>query len=152
MCGGLEFLKRKSEEGSLGLLPPDFEIIRVTFPNPKAALRVDSDKDLWLPWGRRKEEAGDWPEGGWARAESLTKAYWTRWEPELMTLFPSRWMEKDRGGKSHWFELESGLGIACLSLQAAPGRPLYVVTVAAPPDFLDIHDRMPRIVAGFEVR
>ena len=146
MCGGLEFKRPKSMEGSLGLLPEEYEIVRVLFPNPKAALLVDAAQSLWLPWGRRKEQPGDWPEGGWARFESLDKRFWTRWDPEPLLIHPFRWMEKDPRRVSHWFELEPGQGIHLLCLRAAPGRPVYVVTVPSTGGFEEIHDRMPRLV------
>jgi hypothetical protein len=123
--------------------------IKVFFPNPKAALLVDPETDLWLPWGRRKEQPGDWPEGGWARQESLAKPYWRRWRPVHVIVRPVRWMEKDRQRASHWFELAEGQGILCLRLEAAPGTPLYVVTSVATGDYLaDIHERRPVIVGG----
>ncbi|HJU83505.1 MAG TPA: hypothetical protein VJ600_04795 [Holophagaceae bacterium] len=146
MCGGIEFRRRRPRlEGDLGLLDPEEETIRVLFPNPKAALLVDPDQGLWLPWGRRKEQPGDWPEGGWARAESLDKAYWTRWDPQPFTLHAARWMEKDPVGRSHWFELGAD-GIRCLRLAKAPGTPVYVVTEPSKGDFVEIHDRMPVIL------
>jgi hypothetical protein len=161
MCGGLEFQKRSSRltqpeliEGIRGS-GAGVDAVRVFFPSPKAAIpverefRVDGESDLWLPWGRRKEEPGDWPEGGWARAESLGKAYWTRWAPAEVVIRPSRWMEKDRQKKSWWFDVEPGTGILCLRLDKAPGTPLYVVTEAATGDFLaDIHHRIPKLVQG----
>ena len=143
MCGGLQF-KRKKVQQDLGLLEPEDELITVTFPNPKAALLVDADRDLWLPWGRRKEQAGDWPEGGWAREESLAKPYWTRWAPEPLWIIPARWMEKDPTRRTHWFDLAPGEGIRCIRLAGAAGSPLYVVTVPATGAFrAEIHERMP---------
>lgn len=146
MCGGIEFRRRRPRlEGDLGLLDPEEETIRVLFPNPKAALLVDPEHDLWLPWGRRKAQEGDWPEGGWARAESLEKAYWTRWAPQPIVLRAARWMEKDASGRSHWFELGAD-GIRCVRLDKAPGSPVYVVTEPSHGDFVEVHDRMPVIV------
>lgn len=155
MCGGLEFQKRSARltqpeliEGIRGS-GAGVDAVRVFFPNPRAAIQVDPDSDLWLPWGRRKEEPGDWPEGGWARAESLGKTFWTRWAPAEVVIHPSRWMEKDPARKSWWFEMEAGTGILCLRLDRAPGSPLYVVTEAATGDFLaDIHHRIPKLVQG----
>lgn len=155
MCGGLEFQKRAARltqpeliEGVRGT-GAGTDAVRVFFPSPKAALLVDPEADLWLPWGRRKEEPGAWPEGGWARMESLGKAYWTRWDPVEVVIHPLRWMEKDPRRKSWWFDLEPGTGILCLRLEKAPGTPVYVVTEAATGDFAtDIHDRIPRIVQG----
>lgn len=148
MCGGLQF-KRKKVQQDLGLLEPEDELVSVYFPNPNAALLVDPARDLWLPWGRRKAQPGDWPEGGWARAESLAKPYWTKWEPEALWIHPVRWMEKDPARRSHWFELGPGEGIRCLRLLGAPGTPLYVVTEASTGDFkAEIHDRIPVIGRG----
>lgn len=121
--------------------------IRVFFPNPKAALLVDPEQDLWLPWGRRKDQPGTWPEGGWARQESLSKPFWQRWKPVSIIVHPTRWMEKDPGRTSHWFELRADQGILCLRLDGAPGSPVYVVTAAASGDYLaEIHDRVPVVV------
>jgi len=151
MCGGMEFThhpERLSEEewrsAVRGSGAGADKFIRVFFPNPKAALRVDPAQDLWLPWGRRKEQPGDWPEGGWAREESLEKAYWKRWDPQPVTVHPARWMEKNRQRVSCWFELPEGQGILCLRLDAAPGQPLYIVTRPATGEYLaEIHDRAP---------
>lgn len=135
MCGGLEFQKRNGEP------------VRVLFPNPKAALLVDQALNRWLPWGRRKEEPGDWPEGGWARYESLNKGYWRRWGSERALVWPVRWMEKDRQRKSHWFDMPPGHALVGLVLTKAPGTPIYVVTSQADGGYLaDIHDRIPKLV------
>ncbi|HWQ08209.1 MAG TPA: hypothetical protein VN436_03850 [Holophaga sp.] len=120
------------------------KLVRVYFPNPKAALLVDPGAGLWLPWGRRREQPGDWPEGGWAREESLGKPYWRRWNPEVVVVRPLRWMEKDHTRTSRWFDLDPGQGILCLCLMAAVGTPLYVVTRPAGGDYLaEVHDRIP---------
>ena len=145
MPGGVEFMRVKPTEG-LGLLEPEPEIIRVLFPNPKAALLVDPDLNLWSPWGRRGEQPGDWPDGGWAREESLEKAYWTRWKPEPFVLRAHRWMEKDHAKRSHWCEVPGGEGILCLRLKAAPGEPAYMVTQASFGDYAEIHPRMPKLL------
>lgn len=135
MCGGLEFQRRSGET------------VKVLFPNPKAAMLVNQPMNLWLPWGRRREEPGDWPEGGWARYESLNKGYWRRWGSERVLIWPIRWMEKDRQRSSQWFELPPGHAMVCLRLTKAPGTPLYVVTSEADGDYLaDIHDRIPKLM------
>lgn len=144
MCGGMEFKRRKELQGGLGIVEAEEEVVRVLFPNPKAALRLDEASDLWLPWGRRAGQPGDWPEGGWARAESLGKAYWTQWDPVELLLRPARWMEKDPFRTSHWFDASGP--IRAVRLARAPGTPVYVVTVPAPDDFAPIHPRMPEIL------
>ena len=145
MPGGIEFKRRKAIEG-LGLLEAEEEVIRVLFPNPKAALLVDPDRNAWSPWGRRKEQPGDWPEGGWAREESLQKTYWTHWDPEPFVLRAHRWMEKDHAKRSHWCEVPEDEGILCLRLRAAPDMPAYMVTQESHGDYAEIHARMPKLV------
>lgn len=152
MCGGFEFLRHPERLAEEELLPAlrgtgaGLAVIRVTFPNPRAALRVDPEQDLWLPWGRRRGDPGDWPEGGWARRESLDKAYWQRWRPVPVCIRAHRWMEKDYTRTSRWFDLE-GRAVLCLRLDAAPGTPLYVVTEPAVGAYLaEVHGRAPVIV------
>ena len=144
MCGGMEFKLRRPQVGGLGLIEAEEETLRILFPNPKAAVPLGDG--LWAPWGRHSEQPGDWPEGGWARAESLAKAYWTRWDPAELLLRPVRWMEKDPARKSHWFVLDGA--IRAVRLLKAPGTPVYVVTIPSPPDFASIHPRMPQILQG----
>lgn len=153
MCGGMEFRKRahRMEPGDLFAAirgsGAGVQDIQVFFPNPRAALLVDAERDLWLPWGRRKGQPGDWPEGGWARSESLTRPYWRRWAPVEIVVRPARWMEKGHDRTSHWFELREGQGILCLRLDKAPGTPLYVVTEPSAGGYLaEIHDRIPVIL------
>lgn len=157
MCGGFEFARHPERLNDrqwnqavrlsgAGFEAFDFRTTKVYFPNPRAAILVDPEQDLWLPWGRRKNQPGDWPEGGWARHESLDKPYWQRWQPEPVTVHPLRWMEKDRTGRSRWFDLGPEQGIACVKLALAPGTPLYLITRPAEGDYLaDIHDRMPLV-------
>lgn len=151
MCGGMEFARppermtdEEWNEAVRGSGAGSSPFIRVFFPNPKAALLLDPASDLWLPWGRRREQPGDWPEGGWAREESLEKGFWRRWHPEPVVVRPVRWMEKDRHRVSRWFDLEEDHGICCLVLTKAPGTPIYVITRQAEGNYLaDVHDRIP---------
>ncbi len=147
MPGAVEFKREKPIEGGLGLLEAEMESIRVRFPNPKAALLVDVEKNRWLPWGRRKEEPGDWPEGGWAREESLNKPYWTKWDPEQLIIRMSQWMEKGHhDGRSYWFDVPEGHAVLALRLRSVPSEPVYIVTEASYGDYAEIHDRMPKLV------
>ncbi|MCU7835733.1 MAG: hypothetical protein KZQ83_10855 [gamma proteobacterium symbiont of Taylorina sp.] len=60
MCGGVKYTINK-------------EIIRVYFTNPQAKLpKLMNDGNISLfPWGRRKEQEGNLPLGGWARLDSI---------------------------------------------------------------------------------
>ncbi len=121
--------------------------IRVYFPNPKALLPViKKDKSvIQLPWGRRKEQTGLLPLGGWVRLESIYAGRWDKWFPTPVKLPILQFMEKDISGNSHWFDITSGQVIQGLVAQYKNERRLYVVTIA--PEFDDaVHERWPKIV------
>ena len=135
MCGGVYY----SFEG---------EDIRVYFPNPKAKLPVmKRDGSLvLLPWGRRQEQKGTLPLGGWARLESVHVGRWDKWFPVPVKLPIKSFMEKDIIGNSHWFDLTRGKYIQGLVARNGQEQRIYVVTVD--PEMSDaVHERWPRIIS-----
>ncbi|MEE4245927.1 MAG: hypothetical protein V2I33_10970 [Kangiellaceae bacterium] len=134
MCGGVYYHFGKED-------------IRVYFPNPKATLPVmlkSGDVEL-LPWGRRKEQNGSLPLGGWARLESIYAGRWDKWFPRPVKLPICQFMEKDISGQSHWFDVMEGQYIQGLVASYQQERRIYVVTVT--PEFEDaVHDRWPRLI------
>ena len=104
MCGGVEISGRYTRTG---------EQLRIYFPNPKAALPVlGSDGEVvWVPWGRRREQAGKGPAGGWARLSSIDEGKWGKYGPTRVRIPASRFMEKDEEKVSHWFDLQDGQAI-----------------------------------------
>lgn len=136
MCGGVYYLI-------------DGQEVRTYFPNPKACLPVrkrDGGMEL-LPWGRRKEQAGRLPLGGWARLESIYEGRWDKWFPIPVKLPIRQFMEKDFEGNSHWFDLTRGKFIQGLVARCEHERRVYVVTVVPETDEA-IHPRWPRILSG----
>jgi hypothetical protein len=136
VCGGVYYLI-------------DGQEVRTYFPNPKARLPVrkkDGGVEL-LPWGRRKEQAGNLPLGGWARLESIYEGRWDKWFPKAVKIQVSQFMEKDIEGNSHWFDITRGKFIQGLVARREQERRVYVVTVT--PEMEDaVHPRWPRIVSG----
>jgi hypothetical protein len=136
MCGGVYY-----NFGS--------EDIRVYFPNPKAMLPVikKNGEASLLPWGRRKEQAGRLPMGGWARLDSIYAGRWDRWFPVSVKISILQFMEKDISGTSHWFDLTKGQIIQGLVARFNQEQRVYVVTIE--PEFEEaIHDRWPRIITS----
>lgn len=123
--------------------------VRVYFPNPKATLPVkkrSGEIDL-LPWGRRKEQGGILPLGGWARLDSIYAGRWDKWFPVSVKIPVKSFMEKDVEGHSHWFDLTKGQWIQGLVARTGQEQRIYVVTVV--PEMEDaVHDRWPRILSG----
>lgn len=139
MCGGIE-AKDKNRA---------YEPVRVYFPNPKAAFPVmlEDGTDLgWLPWGRRKEQGGSGPQGGWARRESVENGSWSKYRPQRAFGLISRYMEKDAERLSHWFDVEDGQALECVVTGEPGDQRVYIVTSPSPPQFSAIHERWPRIV------
>ena len=137
MCGGVYYSHNNQD-------------VRVYFPNPKAVLPVvtkDKKIDL-LPWGRRREQAGHLPLGGWARLDSIYSGRWDKWFPVPVKLPIQQFMEKDIQGNSHWFDITKGQFIQGLIARDKYEQRVYVVTIT--PEFEDaVHDRWPRILSGY---
>jgi len=135
MCGGVRYTTNK-------------ETVRVYFPNPQAKLPIlmrDGNISL-MPWGRRKEQEGNLPLGGWARLDSIEAGKWEYVHPRPVKIIVDAFMEKDHNKDSHWFTLEEGQFIQGLVAHYNNEQRIYVVTVE--PDPLTkqmIHDRWPRI-------
>ncbi len=122
---------------------------RVYFPNPKACLPVRKlDNSLALyPWGRRKEQQGFLPKGGWARLESIYAGTWDKYHPRPVKIIVVQFMEKDIEGTSHWFDVTKGQFIQGLIARRDNEQRIYVVTIS--PEFEDaVHERWPRILSG----
>ncbi len=132
MCGGIEY-----------------ENNRIYFPNPEARLPVRLRNGLvtWVTWGRREKEAiGVFPNGGWARLDSIKSGKWKPWRPRPVLIPADQFMEKDRSNKSHWVELDKSMAIQGLLAERKKELRVYVVTIDTPPEYLGIHDRWPRLI------
>ncbi len=134
MCGGVEFTFND-------------EIIRSFFPNPEARLPVKNKSGnlVLIPWGHRKKQPGIFPMGGWARLESIKTGVWKKYQPTPVKISVDRFMEKEKNGTSHWFDLDASTFIQGLVIQKKSETRVYVVTVT-PPDENAIHHRWPRIL------
>ena len=136
MCAGVYYIHESHES-------------RVYFPNPKAVLPViEKNKSIvLLPWGRRKEQSGHLPMGGWARLDSIYAGRWDKWFPIPVKLPIKQFMEKDIQGNSHWFDITKGQFIQGLIARDKHEQRVYVVTIT--PEFEDaVHDRWPRILSS----
>lgn len=132
MCGGIEYQHNK-----------------IYFPQPDARLpvRLRHGGVTWVTWGRREKEAiGIFPNGGWARLDSIKNGKWKSWHPKPAIIPVDCFMEKDHDGKSHWFPLDISMAIQGLLAERKGEKRVYVVTINSPPDYHWIHDRWPRLV------
>ena len=133
-----------------GLLLKDSEH-RLYFPNPKAVIYAYTEDGEAVSgrWGvRTEEEAGgaDVPVTGWARFESLKNGRWNRFCPQKVYIPADSFMEKDKEGASHWFDLDENERILGVMLANGSENFIYIVTVPSDEEKQKIHDRWPMIV------
>lgn len=137
MCGGIKYTDQQNKAWT------------VYFPSPKAALPVikKSGEIEWVTWGKREEEdAPYFPNGGWARLDSIQAGKWQRYQPKPVLIPVNAFMEKDDGKVSHWFDMKPDEVIQGLLTVHDNTVRVYVVTTDTPPKFSYIHDRWPRVI------
>lgn len=136
MCGGVEISGKYTRTG---------EQLKIYFPNPRAALPVlgGGDKVIWVPWGRRREQSGIGPQGGWARLSSVDEGCWGKYVPTRVRIPAAAFMEKDEQKVSHWFRLEGDQVIEGLVIGEGEQQKVYVITTEAPEEQAWVHDRWP---------
>ena len=135
MCGGVRYTIKN-------------ETLRLYFPNPQAKLPVlmrDGNISL-LPWGRRKDQEGNLPLGGWARLDSINASKWEYVRPTPVKIKVDAFMEKDHNKESCWFDMREGTYLQGLYAQLNDENRIYVVTVEPDEITKQIHDRWPRII------
>lgn len=135
MCGGVRYTAKK-------------ETLKVYFPNPYAQLPLltKAGETILMPWGRRKEQAGHLPLGGWARLDSINSGKWNSTDPIPVKIVVDAFMEKDRNKNSHWFDVKEGQFIQGLVAHFNGEQRVYVVTVEPDAGNRQIHERWPRII------
>lgn len=110
-------------------------------------MRLRSDNVTWVTWGNRKKEANrDFPNGGWARLDSIYAGKWKPWHPRPVLIAADQFMEKDHDGQSHWIPLDQRMVIQGLLAERKSEQRVYVVTIETPPEYAWIHDRWPQLI------
>ena len=112
MCDGIEYQDRKCY-----------------FPQSDARLpvRLRHGGVTWKSWGRRKEETiGIFPNGGWARLDSIKNGKWRPWHPRPVLIPADSFMEKDHEEQSHWFPLDTSMTIQGLLAERKGEHRVYV--------------------------
>lgn len=105
-------------------------------------VRLRSGNVTWINWGNRKKEANrDFPNGGWARLDSVYAGKWKPWHPWPALIAADQFMEKDHDDQSHWIPLDQCMVIQGLLAERKNEQRVYVVTVETPPEYAWIHDR-----------
>lgn len=106
----------------------------------------------WIVWGRRKEQPGYGPPGGWAKLSTVEAGGWAKYHPRRAFSLVQRFMEKEgrtgeRNRISHWFDVPEGYALECLLIGEGEQRRVYVITTEPPTEYAWIHDRWPVLTA-----
>lgn len=101
------------------------------FPQAKATLPIKTKLQTIQPviWGRRMEEAGRFPMGGWASLESIKQGKWDRFFPKSVKIPIKKFMEQDIEGRSLWFDVTGGNWLQGLLLENEAEQRVYIVTI-----------------------
>jgi hypothetical protein len=135
VCGGVSYAINRKE-------------VKIYFPNPQAQLPILlKNRDVVLhTWGRREQQAGRLPLGGWARHDSILAGKWDYTNPKAVKIAVEAFMEKDKDKQSHWFKMKPDTYIQGLMARFDDEYRVYVVTIK--PNSKAIHDRCPRIIGA----
>ena len=121
---------------------------RVAFAEAAARLpvRTRGGGTRLVAWGRRRQQEGTLPLGGWARLEAVTAGRWDRWFPRPVRIPLQGFTELDVEGREHVYELVRGQCVQGL-LACDAGRLLRVYIITVEPEIEDaIHARWPRVI------
>lgn len=114
----------------------------IYFPQPDAKLpiRLRGGGVTWVTWGRRKKEAiGKFPNGGWARLDSIKMGKWKPWHPKPVLIPIESFLEKDHDKQSHWITLAPGLSLQGLVAERNGEQRVCIVTEDPLPECQWIH-------------
>lgn len=120
---------------------------KIKFKDPKAKLPIrcrDGSIEL-RGWGRRQNEAGNLPLGGWAKLQDIQQRQWDSYFPKPVKLDVIGFMESDFEDQQHWFHLVKGQYIQGLFAHYDQESRIYIVTID-PVRHDNIFQRWPRIM------
>lgn len=119
--------------------------IRFKDPKAKLPLRLRDGSIGLHVWGRRQNEAGNLPLGGWASLNDIRQKGWDKYFPKPVKLDLQGFMEYDFENNPHWFRLTKGQYVQGLLARYDQESRVYIVTIAVTTD--NIFHRWPRILS-----
>lgn len=116
-------------------------------PNAMLPVRLQNGQQQLIPWGRRLNEPGELPLGGWANLQSIYHGKWDIYIPKPIRLPIIKFMEKDLEDHVHWYDVTPGQWIQGLLAKEGNECRVYIVTII-PELHSAHHERWPRIVVS----
>lgn len=99
-----------------------------------------------MPWGRKAEDPGSLPYGGWASLESIHAGRWEAFSPRPVQIAATGHVQQDKDGENHYFELQENQILQGLMAQDREQQVIYLVTVQTPKELQYVSSRWPRII------
>jgi hypothetical protein len=91
--------------------------------------RAPSKNPKFVIWGRRKNECGQLPIGMSVTLESVKNNLWRAYDPQLVKIPVTKFMEHDLHKIAEWFDVPKGQQIQGLLLQHKNEKRLYIISV-----------------------
>jgi hypothetical protein len=125
------------------------KIVISYFAQPEAQLPVQmkSGDIEYLPWGRRQNESGVLPLGGWINWDLFRQGKFDYYLPKLVKIPIKKFMEADIEGRELWFDVIAGQYLQGVYLHEKEEQRVYVLTIT-PETPNNIYSRWPRIGLG----
>lgn len=123
------------------------QIVITSFVETNARLPVlaKTGEIKCLTWGRRKDEAGILPVGGWISLEKFKQGQWDQYFPKQVKISVQKFMEADIEGQEKWFDVTPGQYLQGIYLQEQTERRIYIGTII-PEAENNVYPRWPCIV------
>lgn len=129
--------------------PADKRIIITHFTDINARVPIKTEANLqhFLTWGRRLNEKGQLPLGGWISQALKQKKLFNQYFPKYVKIMASKFMDADVEGRCRWFDVTDGHYLQGVVLREKEERRVYIMTIT--PEKSDTHFiRWPLIISS----
>jgi len=105
--------------------------LKINFSQPSAKLPVRSQhgQQILLPWGRRVQQSGELPLGGWVKLAAIRAGEWDAYFPVAVEIPAQAFFDYDGAGHARWFSLTAGQCLQGVVARYQQERRLYIVTI-----------------------
>src|SRR4051794_22147386 len=102
-------------------------ITHFTDPNARIPIKTNAGLIQFMTWGRRLDERGKLPVGGWISTELKQKGHFDQYFPKEVKILATKFMEQDVEGRCIWSEVTAGSYIQGLILREKDEHRVYMV-------------------------
>lgn len=121
--------------------------VRFGHPQAKLPVRDRTGNVVLKPWGRRPNEKGKLPLGGFARQTHLQGNRWDCYFPKSVRVMVKGFLVLDVADNEHWLIVTPGQFIHGICARYDAELRIYLVTHDSPPDMAEF-EMWPKIMNG----